>query len=114
MVPRRYSPRPDERPPQRARRLRPAAGGDQGRAGSGGAAAAAGARRGGVLRGAARTLAGSGGSKEESPAFGKPVLVVRDTTERPEGIDAGVARLVGTDRLRTVGAARELLPSPPA
>jgi UDP-N-acetylglucosamine 2-epimerase len=58
------------------------------------------------------TLTDSGGIQEEAPAFGKPVLVLRDTTERPEGIDAGVARLVGTDRVRIVAAARELLTSP--
>jgi UDP-N-acetylglucosamine 2-epimerase (non-hydrolysing) len=39
----------------------------------------------------------SGGIQEEAPTLGKPVLVMRDTTERPEGIDAGTARLVGTD-----------------
>jgi UDP-N-acetylglucosamine 2-epimerase (non-hydrolysing) len=42
-------------------------------------------------------LTDSGGIQEEAPALGKPVLVMRDTTERPEGIDAGTARLVGTD-----------------
>ena len=42
-------------------------------------------------------LTDSGGIQEEAPAFGKPTLVLRDTTERPEGIEAGVARLVGTD-----------------
>lgn len=41
-------------------------------------------------------LSDSGGVQEEAPTFGKPVLVLRDVTERPEGIDAGVARLVGT------------------
>ena len=39
----------------------------------------------------------SGGIQEEAPTLGKPVLVMRDTTERPEGIEAGTARLVGTD-----------------
>jgi UDP-N-acetylglucosamine 2-epimerase (non-hydrolysing) len=38
--------------------------------------------------------------QEEAPAFGKPVLVMRDTTERPEGVAAGTARLVGTDEKR--------------
>ncbi len=42
-------------------------------------------------------LTDSGGVQEEAPALGKPVLVMRDTTERPEGIAAGTARLVGTD-----------------
>lgn len=42
-------------------------------------------------------LTDSGGIQEEAPALGKPVLVMRDTTERPEGIEAGTLRLVGTD-----------------
>jgi len=42
-------------------------------------------------------LTDSGGVQEEAPSLGKPVLVMRDNTERPEGIDAGTARLVGTD-----------------
>ena len=41
-------------------------------------------------------LTDSGGIQEEAPALGKPVLVMRDTTERPEGIAAGTLRLVGT------------------
>jgi UDP-N-acetylglucosamine 2-epimerase len=59
-------------------------------------------------------LTDSGGIQEEAPTFGKPVLVLRETTERPEGIEAGVARLVGTDRERIVAAASELLTSPAA
>jgi UDP-N-acetylglucosamine 2-epimerase (non-hydrolysing) len=47
-------------------------------------------------------LTDSGGIQEEAPSFGKPVLVMRDTTERPEGVVAGTARLVGTDRDRIV------------
>ncbi len=43
-------------------------------------------------------LTDSGGVQEEAPTFGPPVLVLRRTTERPEGVDAGVPRLVGTDR----------------
>jgi UDP-N-acetylglucosamine 2-epimerase (non-hydrolysing) len=43
-------------------------------------------------------LTDSGGIQEEAPTFGKPVLVMRDTTERMEGVEAGVARLVGTNR----------------
>lgn len=39
----------------------------------------------------------SGGVQEEAPSLGKPVLVMRDTTERPEGVEAGTCRLVGTD-----------------
>ena len=42
-------------------------------------------------------LTDSGGIQEEAPSLGKPVLVMRDTTERPEGIEAGTLRLVGTD-----------------
>jgi len=51
----------------------------------------------------------SGGVQEEAPALGKPVLVTRDTTERPEAIAAGTARLVGTDIGTILGAASELL-----
>lgn len=47
-------------------------------------------------------LTDSGGVQEEAPAFGKPVLVMRDTTERPEGVVAGTAKLVGTDEKRIV------------
>lgn len=45
-------------------------------------------------------LTDSGGVQEEAPALGKPVLVMRDTTERPEGVQAGTLRLVGTDESR--------------
>lgn len=44
----------------------------------------------------------SGGIQEEAPSLGKPVLVMRDTTERPEGIDAGTVRLVGTDKHKII------------
>jgi UDP-N-acetylglucosamine 2-epimerase (non-hydrolysing) len=54
-------------------------------------------------------LTDSGGIQEEAPALGKPVLVMRDTTERPEAIDAGTARLVGTDPDAITKAALELL-----
>ena len=54
-------------------------------------------------------LTDSGGVQEEAPALGKPVLVMRETTERPEGIAAGTAKLVGTDRAAIVAAANELL-----
>lgn len=54
----------------------------------------------------------SGGVQEEAPALGVPVLVVRDTTERPEGIEAGVARLVGTQTDSIVAAASLLLTNP--
>ncbi|MEZ4266467.1 MAG: UDP-N-acetylglucosamine 2-epimerase (non-hydrolyzing) [Myxococcota bacterium] len=51
----------------------------------------------------------SGGLQEEAPALGKPVLVTRDVTERQEGVDAGTARLVGTDRARLGGELARLL-----
>jgi len=54
-------------------------------------------------------LTDSGGIQEEAPAFGKPVLVLRETTERPEGIDAGVAELVGVSTERIVETSRRLL-----
>jgi UDP-N-acetylglucosamine 2-epimerase (non-hydrolysing) len=54
-------------------------------------------------------LTDSGGVQEEAPALGKPVLVMRDTTERPEGVDAGTAMLVGTDPERIVREATRLL-----
>jgi UDP-N-acetylglucosamine 2-epimerase (non-hydrolysing) len=51
----------------------------------------------------------SGGVQEEAPSLGKPVLVMRDTTERPEAVDAGTVRLVGTERTRIVEETRRLL-----
>ena len=54
-------------------------------------------------------LTDSGGIQEEAPSLGKPVLVLRDTTERPEGIRAGTAKLVGTNADRIVRAASRLL-----
>ncbi len=51
----------------------------------------------------------SGGVQEEAPSLGKPVLVMRDTTERPEAVTAGTVRLVGTDKDRIVAEATELL-----
>ncbi len=54
-------------------------------------------------------LTDSGGIQEEAPTFGKPVLVLRETTERPEGVEAGVARLVGVDPERIVAEASRLL-----
>ena len=54
-------------------------------------------------------LTDSGGIQEEAPSLGKPVLVMRETTERPEGVDAGTVRLVGTDVDRIVGSVTELL-----
>lgn len=57
-------------------------------------------------------LTDSGGIQEEAPSLGKPVLVMRDVTERPEAIDAGTARLVGTDRARIVAETLRLLDDP--
>ncbi len=54
-------------------------------------------------------LSDSGGIQEEAPSRGKPVLVLRNTTERPEAIEAGTVRLVGTDRLKVAGETRRLL-----
>jgi UDP-N-acetylglucosamine 2-epimerase (non-hydrolysing) len=59
-------------------------------------------------------LTDSGGVQEEAPALGKPVLVMRETTERPEGIAAGTARLVGTDSARIVAELTRLLGNPDA
>ena len=57
-------------------------------------------------------LTDSGGVQEEAPALGKPVLVLRDTTERPEAVDAGTVKLIGTDRKRIYDEARLLLTEP--
>ena len=54
-------------------------------------------------------LTDSGGVQEEAPALGKPVLVLRDTTERPEGITAGTAKLIGTDKQRIISEVFNLL-----
>ncbi|MBX7459970.1 non-hydrolyzing UDP-N-acetylglucosamine 2-epimerase [Qipengyuania huizhouensis] len=54
-------------------------------------------------------LTDSGGVQEEAPALGKPVLVMRETTERPEGVEAGTAKLVGTDTETIVREAEHLL-----
>ena len=59
-------------------------------------------------------LSDSGGIQEEAPALGKPVLVLRDATERPEGLKAGTVRLVGTDRDRIIESVSELLSDPAA
>ena len=63
----------------------------------------------GLLSLAHVVLTDSGGVQEEAPTFGKPVLVMRETTERPEGVEAGTARLVGADRERIVGETFRLL-----
>ena len=59
-------------------------------------------------------LTDSGGIQEEAPSLGKPVLVMRDTTERPEGVAAGTAKLVGADRTTICVEAARLLDDPAA
>jgi UDP-N-acetylglucosamine 2-epimerase (non-hydrolysing) len=59
-------------------------------------------------------LTDSGGIQEEAPSLGKPVLVMRDTTERPEGVAAGTALLVGADAGRIVAETVRLLEDPVA
>ena len=54
-------------------------------------------------------LTDSGGIQEEAPGLGKPVLVMRDTTERPEALDAGTVKLVGTDYNRIVNEVSVLI-----
>lgn len=54
-------------------------------------------------------LTDSGGIQEEAPSLGKPVLVMRDTTERPEAVDSGTVKLVGTDVVKITTALNELL-----
>lgn len=67
-----------------------------------------------LMRRSAFVMTDSGGIQEEAPTFGVPVLVMRDVTERPEGIAAGVARLVGTRRTAIVEEASRLLRDPEA
>lgn len=54
-------------------------------------------------------LTDSGGIQEEAPSLGKPVLVMRDTTERPEAVEAGTVKLVGTDTNNIVSQLKKLL-----
>jgi UDP-N-acetylglucosamine 2-epimerase (non-hydrolysing) len=65
-----------------------------------------------VMRRAQLILTDSGGIQEEAPSFGVPVLVLRDKTERPEGLATGLMQLVGTDRERIVRAATRLIGGP--
>jgi UDP-N-acetylglucosamine 2-epimerase (non-hydrolysing) len=67
-----------------------------------------------LMQRATLVLTDSGGIQEEAPSLGKPVLVARDTTERPEAVDVGTVRLVGTDRTVICGAVLELLRDPVA
>lgn len=62
-----------------------------------------------AMQDATLIITDSGGVQEEAPSLGKPVLVMRDTTERPEGVDAGAALLVGTDPGRIVDECERLL-----
>ncbi len=62
-----------------------------------------------LMQHAAFIITDSGGIQEEAPSLGKPVLVLREVTERPEAIEAGTARLVGTDSERIVTTALQLL-----
>jgi len=61
---------------------------------------------------AALILTDSGGIQEEAPSLGKPVLVMRDTTERPEAVEAGTAKLVGSDFTKIVNETSRLLSDP--
>jgi UDP-N-acetylglucosamine 2-epimerase (non-hydrolysing) len=62
-----------------------------------------------LLSKATLILTDSGGIQEEAPTLKKPVLLMRDTTERPEAVESGVVRLVGTDRRKIVEEATKLL-----
>ena len=57
-------------------------------------------------------LTDSGGIQEEAPGLGKPVLVMRDTTERPEALEAGTVKLVGTDYAKIIDEVSHLLDTP--
>lgn len=62
-----------------------------------------------AMRASYLCLTDSGGVQEEAPSVGKPVLVMRDTTERPEAVEAGTVRLIGTDQPDVAKALTELL-----
>lgn len=65
-----------------------------------------------LMKRAYLVLTDSGGIQEEAPGLGKPVLVLREVTERPEAVEAGTARVIGTSRERVVGATAQLLDDP--
>ncbi len=65
-----------------------------------------------LMKRTALILTDSGGIQEEAPSFGIPVLVMRETTERPEGVEAGTLKLVGTESSRIVQEAKRLLDDP--
>jgi len=65
-----------------------------------------------LMRRAYMLISDSGGVQEEAPSLGKPILVLRDKTERPEAVEAATARLVGTETGRIVSEASLLLDDP--
>lgn len=67
-----------------------------------------------IMQRSSFVITDSGGVQEEAPSLGKPVLVMRDTTERPEAVDAGTVRLVGTDSARIEAEALRLINDPQA
>lgn len=67
-----------------------------------------------LMKHAKLILTDSGGLQEEAPSFGVPVLVMRETTERPEGVEAGTLKVVGTDTGQIVHATKQLLDDPAA
>jgi UDP-N-acetylglucosamine 2-epimerase (non-hydrolysing) len=67
-----------------------------------------------LMKRATLVLTDSVGIQEEAPGLGKPVLVLREVTERPEAVEAGTVRVVGTDRARIVEWTRQLLDDPGA
>ena len=67
-----------------------------------------------LLKRAHLVLTDSGGVQEEAPSLGKPVLVMRNTTERPEGVEAGTAKLIGTEAEQIYENAAKLLSQPAA
>jgi UDP-N-acetylglucosamine 2-epimerase len=67
-----------------------------------------------LMKHATFLLTDSGGLQEEAPSLGVPVLVMRETTERPEGVEAGTLKLVGTETGTIVREAKRLLDDPVA
>ncbi len=65
-----------------------------------------------LMRRAYLLISDSGGVQEEAPSLGKPILVLRDKTERPEAVEAANAKLVGTDPAKIVSEAERLLDDP--
>lgn len=61
------------------------------------------------MRQATLILTDSGGIQEEAPALGKPVLILRNTTERPEAVESGVAKIAGTDTKNIIKQVSKLL-----